>query len=271
MDTLQATLLGILQGVTEFLPISSSGHLAIVQHYWGIKKSQILFDVLVHAGTLGSVFVFFRKDIFLMLVSLVKPGKKDEESIKYRQLTLSVLVGTIPTCLIGLVFYRIKEVFFLNVFFPSSMLILTGIFLLIGEKIYLKNPSPREKIKLSDALFVGFMQGIALIPGISRSGITISSALSRGVKRELSFLYSFLLFIPAAAGASILEGREIALKPYKLSFPILFGTLIAFLVGLLSLFALKKVLQRKKLTLFSFYCWIVGGGTILLEIIKMMK
>ncbi|MCD6256685.1 undecaprenyl-diphosphate phosphatase [Candidatus Aerophobetes bacterium] len=272
MNLLQALFLGILQGFTEFLPISSSGHLVIFQYYMGFKKPMVLFDVLLHIGTLAAVIVFFRKELKLMLISILKPQIKDEDYSNRRWIILMVILGTLPTAILGAILQREQEFLFKGVFVSGGGLLFTGVFLWLAEKIGSnsnKKNCEKQKITPIDALIIGVMQGVAIIPGISRSGTTISTGLIKGLKREVSFQYSFFLFIPAVTGALILESRKVSLISSTPSFPVcLAGTLTSFLVGIVALKILHKLLREKRLTIFSWYCWIFGGGVLVYEIAK---
>jgi len=267
MSIPQALFLGIVQGLTEFLPISSSGHLVLFQHYLGLTEPMVFFDVLLHAGTLAAVVIFFRKELYLILLSLIKPSSGGNFSSQ-RQILLAVILGTIPTGIIGFFLEKIKDFLFQGVFISAAMLVLTGILLWMGETL---SPSQKKsKIGISDALLIGLMQGLAIIPGISRSGATISFGLIRGLGRRLSFQYSFFLFIPAVLGALIMESREIALQPATGAFPYVIGPIVAFAAGLVALRVLKKILQEKKLVAFSYYCWVLGGGVLFMEAVKII-
>lgn len=270
MSITQSLLLGTVQGITEFLPISSSGHLVLLQHYMEIRESAILFDVLVHIGTLAAVMVFFRKDIFYIAVSLTNITSKDKKFLPYHHIILAVILGTIPTAFLGLALNRIKDFLFQGATLPAAMLLFTGSFLWLADRFPI-NPEGKQKIGILDALLIGMMQGIAIIPGISRSGVTISSGLMRGLDRELSFRYSFFLFIPAAVGALVLEGREAAGRTAALTLPFLAGTLTAFITGIAALAILKKTLREKRLAIFSWYCWALGGGLLFFKIFNLIR
>lgn len=264
MSPLQAILLGALQGITEFLPVSSSGHLVVLQHYFGIKQNAIFFDILLHVATLFAVIIFFKREIFLLFLSLLK--LKDKTLSPYRQLIIALFAGTVPTFLLGAGFYRIKDFLSETTWFTALMFILTGMLLWLGEKTS-KNSNPgREKVTAKDAFFIGLFQGIAIIPGISRSGATISSALFRGLKREVSFTFSFLLSVPAIIGAFLVEVKNTDFKNFSLSF--LAGGCAAFVCGIFALLFLREILRKKKLSSFSVYLWTAGGIIFILEVLK---
>jgi len=266
----QAFFFGVLQGLTEFLPISSSGHLVIFQHYMGLEGPMLFFNILLHVGTLSAVVVFFRRELWLILLSLIKLNPGKGEILQQRKLFLMLILGTIPTAIVGFILQRGKEFLFEGVFIPGGMLLFTGIFLWLGEKFSFKT-GRKKKVGVGDALLIGFMQGVAILPGVSRSGVTISCGLMRGLKREVSFQYSFLLFIPAVVGALVLEGRETSSSSIPALLPSLVGVLTAFLTGIVALITLRKVLREKKLIIFSWYCWVLGGGLLLWEGIKLIK
>lgn len=270
MSIIQGILLGILQGLTEFLPISSSAHLVLLQHYMGIRESAVFFDILLHIGTLAAVVIFFRKELFTMVLSVIKFKSQDKRAPFYRHIIFALILGTIPTAFLGFILDKIKDFLFHGAVFPAAMLLFTGFFLWLGES-FSANPEGKQKLNISDALLIGLMQGVAIIPGISRSGVTISSGLMRGLGRELSFQYSFFLFIPAAIGALILESKEITSTTATLVFPFLAGTFTAFIIGIVALRILKKIMREKKLTIFSWYCWALGGGLLLVEVLRIIR
>jgi len=267
MTISKASILGILQGLTEFIPISSSGHLVVLQHYLGYSQPMLLFDALLHIATLGVVVAYFRKDLRLITSGLIRLRARGAEEMLGRRIFYLVLVGTLPTAIIGLFFKRWIEALFSMSIFTSLMFLLTGTFLWVGEKAA-RSGKTIARAGITDALIIGMAQGVAIIPGISRSGATISAALLRGMERESAFRYSFFLSIPAIVGALGLELRESVVKknlPQEI-LPYLIGALCAFATGYLSLMALQKALLRKKFSLFAIYCWMIGGGTLILQL-----
>jgi undecaprenyl-diphosphatase len=252
MDPIQAIILGFIQGVTEWLPISSTGHLRITEQLLGLTLP-LLFDVTLHIGTLVVILLFFRKDIKLVLAALVKGDFKSENG----KLIPLIIVGTVPTALIGLVFSSTIEAYF------SSFLPIAGAFLTCGVVLYLSKTGQdqKENITYIAALAIGTAQGIALIPGISRSGLTIATALLLGVRREKAFKFSFLLSVPAVIGAlglTLYEQHETLTLVGVGWTEILVGITVSIVVSYFALKLLWKALAGKKFYLFAFYCWVLS-------------
>lgn len=265
MDILDALWLGLLQGLTEFLPVSSSGHLVILQHFLGIEEPQIFFDVMVHVGTLVAIiFVYFQDIQELTIVffrsildtdSYRHPVKKIKTNPELKFLWF-VILGTIPTAIIALLFKDWLEAAFAYPAVVAIMLIVTGTLLQMPR---LRKTETERELKSWDAIRVGIMQGGAILPGISRSGSTISIALFTGVSPETAARYSFLLSIPAITGATILKLKDIGVTFASTSIiTVLVGTLTAFLVGYFALKFLIRILNRGKFYVFSYYCWALG-------------
>jgi len=248
---IQSILFGLLQGLTEFLPISSSGHLAALYHFFGVEEHTLFFTVCLHVGTLVAVFIFFWNDI----LSLFSTQKR---------LGLLIVIGSVPTAIMAFFFSGLVERLFAEIRVVGVMLIVTGIWLAIGSIVSnRRNPtsSAHSGLKVWQALLVGISQGVALIPGISRSGATISTALICGTERELSVRYSFLLSIPAILGAFLHQLKEInwsAIYPEFTFFTLLIGTIVAMLTGLVSLRVLSKITIKGKLHYFTPYCFAIG-------------
>jgi undecaprenyl-diphosphatase len=257
---IKAIILGIIQGLTEWLPISSTGHLKLAEHFLDLK-APILFDVILHIGTLIVILFFFRKDIKNILLALVRLDFKTENG----KLIPLIIVGTIPTALIGIIFGDYIETTF------ESIQPIAIAFLICGTMLY-SSKAGKEKtdsISYLTALIIGTAQGIAIIPGISRSGTTIAVALLLGVKREKALKFSFLLSIPAILGALGLtvykQFDELATAGLGW-IEILVGIALAMLVGYLALELLWKVLAKKKFHFFAFYCWLLGAALVVLSL-----
>lgn len=259
MDIFAAILLGLIQGLTEFLPVSSSGHLAIAQHFLsGFEQPGLIFDVLLHAATMLAVMLYFRSDIWRLLSCYFR---NDENSGEDRRILWMLILGSIPTAIIG---FSGKDFFaglFENLLVVGFMLLITALLLTLAEK--LRRPGrPLGQLNLRDALIVGTVQGCAILPGISRSGSTIACLLLRGIDGEAAARFSFLLALPAVGGATLLSLRDIQhlaaadLPAYSL------GALTAFISGLIAIRWLMEVVRRRRLIGFAVYCLLVGSSII---------
>ncbi|MEM2118884.1 MAG: undecaprenyl-diphosphate phosphatase [Candidatus Bathyarchaeia archaeon] len=255
---LETVLLGITQGVTEWLPISSTGHLRLLTYFLSLKIP-ILYDVALHAGTLLVVLFFFRKDVWQILLEIFRLNFKSENG----RLALLIAVGTVPTALIGLFFGDFIEFTFSNPL-PIALALSTCGVLLYSAKF---SKEKTDNITFKAALVLGTAQGIAIIPGFSRSGATLAVALLWGLRREKAFKFSFLLSVPAVVGALALtlvkEQAELVASGFGVA-EILVGVAVAMLVGFLSLKLLQKVVKSARFHLFAFYCWLLGAVLVLL-------
>ena len=261
--------LAIIQGLTEFLPVSSSGHLVLGQHILRVQAPGVALEVALHLGTLLSVFIVFARDINQLLVACFsffgyRPSDMQDAEVKlYQRLVLLLVLASVPTGLIGI---GLKEVFvalFSAPRFVGFALIVTGVVLLVVSR--LRGTKTLRAMSIRDALAVGLAQGLAITPGISRSGLTISTGLFLGYDRETATRFSFLLSIPAIVGASLLEAR--ALLGVGLEAPlswIAVGVLVSALTGVFAILGLVQVLRRGKLSYFAYYVWAVGILTMLL-------
>jgi len=261
MTLLQAMLLGLVQGLTEFLPVSSSGHLAITQHFLpGFSQPGVLFDVLLHLGTMLAVVIYFRRDLG-RLAGALRPGG---DAVARRTLRL-LIVASIPTALIGLSFKDFFESLFDNLPVVAGMLLVTGTLLFVAERLRRRAQPARREAALTtgDALVVGCVQGLAIIPGISRSGSTIAALLLKGVDGETAARFSFLLALPAVFGATLLQLRHLDQLAAGQLPAYLAGTLVAFAVGYAAIHLLLAVVRRQRLAWFAGYCWLVGLAVLL--------
>jgi len=240
-------ILAVVQGITEWLPISSSGHLVIIERYLGLTLP-LIFNVMLHVGTLFAVLAVFWRDIIKIVKALVKLDFKTDEG----KLALLIAVGSVPTALIGFFFHDILESFFYNLLVVGIALLITGFVLFVSERR--KN---NRKLNYLDSLLIGVAQGVAIIPGISRSGVTIAAGLLRKVKKETAFKYSFLLSVPAVIGATIMESRDLVIGNVDAA-ALFLGAIISMVVGYVSLRFLQKIVMEEKFHLFAYYCWIVG-------------
>lgn len=250
MTYIDAIILGILQGVTEILPVSSSGHLVIAQGLLGVKQPGVSFEVLVHLGSLLSILIFFRQKIMLLIRSLY-----DSECQQYRPVILMLIIGSVPAAFFGLMFKDRFEQAFSNPVLAASMILVTGLILVMTRFI----PAGEGKVGLKSSFLIGLGQAMAIMPGISRSGTTIAAGLFLRITPEEAAEFSFLLSIPAIGGAALLESRELLALDTALVGQYLVGTFCAFLFSLVSLQTLLSIVRRRKFEYFAFYCFAVGG------------
>jgi len=259
MDWIKVIILGIVQGLTEFLPVSSSGHLVLTGKIFKLHSENIYLEVFLHFGTFMAVVIIFRNDIYGILKALwdrVISGKRAGDSIYYQNLFYCLLIGTVPALVLGIIFKDFVENAFDNTSLTSLMLILTGLFLFFTRYSRVK----KESVRFLDSLIIGLAQGLALLPGISRSGFTIGAGLFRGIKGTRAAEFSFLLSLPAIFGASLLKLKESLdqkLSPDTMALYLL-GALFAFLFGYIAIKSLLRVLKKGKFEYFGYYCIIVG-------------
>ncbi|MBU5437648.1 undecaprenyl-diphosphatase UppP [Tissierella sp. MSJ-40] len=273
MTLIQAIILGIFQGIAEFLPISSSGHLVLLQHFFNIKEGNLFFTEMLHFGTLISIIIVYFNDVvkivveFFKLIGNIIKNKKVKPLNTYQKLGLLIIVGSIPTAIIGLLFEDFFEKLYSSVLPIGIAFLITGVLLWIAENKADENKNIKNMTFL-DSIVIGTFQGIAIIPGISRSGSTIVAALMRGLNRSLATEYSFLLALPATFGAGLLGIVKVIKSGSEVSFtmPLLIGMLLSTIVGIFSIKILVKVLKKNKLHYFSYYLWIVGLLTIISKI-----
>ncbi len=258
--------LGIIQGLTEFLPVSSSGHLVLLQHLFGLKEQTLFFDISVHVGTLAAVVFFFRKEVGSIVAALWRGLTlliKGRITVAQLYLDMDVkmavliVVGCVPTAIIGLMFKQWAEHIFSSLFLVGIMLILTGSFLWSTRWIK-KTGGGIQRFAIKNAVLIGIVQGLAILPGISRSGSTITAALFLGINRETAARYSFLLSIPAIVGAEILSLMDLTPETAISFKTTLVGTVTACVVGYASLKMLVYIVGKGRLYIFSPYCWLVG-------------
>ena len=247
MEIMYVILLAALQGITEWLPISSSAHLALAQQFLSVQPP-VLFDIFLHAGTIAAVVVFMREDIFRMLKAIRRADTRDEDF----RLAVFVITASIPTAIIGFTFRDFFESMFLS---PASIgiaLIITGVFLFFCDI-----NSGHRTISTHSSILVGVAQGIAVAPGISRSGATIGTALLLGVKREHAARFSFLLSIPAIFGATLFEAKDASFGGMDGGM-IFIGPLVSATVGYFTIGFFLNYVREKGMRPFAYYCLILG-------------
>lgn len=249
---LEALLLGFIQGLTEFLPVSSSAHLLLVPHFFHFNETILnsnLFDSILHGGTLVSILVFFFKDI--------------KDALKNKHLLYMLAISTLPTFSIGFIIEPFKDTLFRNELICVFTLIIFGIFMIISEKLN-KEQKDLTDFDYKAFLFLGFMQSIAFIPGVSRSGITIASAFLLGLRREKAILVSFLMSLPVIAAAFLYEMKKAVELGDKIPLSIIgVGVLSSFVFGLLALIFLVKFIKRYKFANFAYYRFLLAALILL--------
>ncbi|PKM84984.1 MAG: undecaprenyl-diphosphatase [Firmicutes bacterium HGW-Firmicutes-11] len=273
MTFFEGILLGLVQGLAEFLPISSSGHLAILQQLFGIDGEQVLlFAVLLHLGTLLSLFAVYWKDILLLfkeLFSLILDLLRGKglclENNETRKLGVMIIVATIPTAVIGLLFNDLFAGLYNSLTGIAIGLLITGTFLFFIERIASGKKAVKE-MRYRDAILVGLFQSIAIAPGISRSGATITGSLLCGLNRETAVRFAFLISIPSILGAVVLEAPDALAEGLAPSFwgPVLLGMAVAAVTGYAAIKLMIRVVSNRKLTWFSYYTWGLGILVLLL-------
>lgn len=254
----EAALLGIVQGVTEFLPVSSSGHLVIAQSALGIDKTSITFDVMAHLGSLFAVLLALKGD-WLPMVRGVLGSRADSQG---RRRILLVLVGSVPVGIVGLLFKDALEPLFQSARAAGAMLLVTGAVLWIADRAArrAKERGPGRDlaaISFGDALWIGCGQALAVLPGLSRSGTTIAAGMLRGIDRESAARFAFLLSIPAILGATLLELPALFDGAAELP-PLLIGAIAAAVSGYFAIATFLRFLRSGSLIGFALYTWVVG-------------
>lgn len=252
-------LLGIFQGFTEPIPISSSGHLVFAQHFLGLEIEGLSFELLVNAASLIAVLIIYRKDLVRLTVNGVRYiSTKDKQSKSDFRFIIYLIIATIPAGVIGVLFDDIISEHLKHIRVTAITLIITGLALWMIRN--LRGRKNDGDLTIKDALIVGFAQAVALIPGISRSGATIVAAMALGMKQETALRFSFLLFIPVSFGGMILSITDLMNDPNMDT--LLIPYIIAFIASLItSYFSLKwfmNIMAKGNLKYFSFYCFIVG-------------
>jgi undecaprenyl-diphosphatase len=272
MDIIQAIILGIIQGLTEFLPVSSSAHLVFITDILGLQQN-VAFDTLLHLGTLVAVVGYFWKDVVKIITSFISSimdifrGKFKEglNEKPFKKLSWLLVVGTIPAGLMGILLQKQFEALFSSIIYVGFFLIITGLLLWGAERVKPGNKDVKD-ISFKNALVIGIAQGIAIAPGISRSGATISAGLFSGLNRELAARFSFLLSIPAILGAALVQAKDIT--SFDASTAVLIaGFLSALIFGYLAIKLLLKIIKERTLMVFAYYCWIVGAAAIIISLV----
>lgn len=276
MTYFEAIILGVVQGLAEFLPISSSGHLALLQHFFGVESDRVLmFTVMLHIGTLVSVFVMYWKDIwalikelFLMIADLITGKGLRIKERPTRKLGLMIIWATVPTTVMGLLFNDFFESLNSKLWAIGIGWLITGCMLYFSEKLG-KSVKDIDKMNFRNGFFIGVLQGIAICPGISRSGSTMVGGLITGLKRDFAVRFAFLISIPSILGAAVLE-IPAAMKASSAGLemgPLIAGVVVSAVCGILAIKAMIRVVVDRKLKWFAYYVWALGVFTIVYNIV----
>ncbi len=273
MNRIEALVLGLVQGLTEFLPVSSSGHLVLCQHLFGLVEPELLFDICLHVGTLLAVVVVFYKDLLGLLQTLGRLpalvrsaggiGSLFARNTDFRLLVM-IVMGSFPTAVLGLVFASLARQLFSTIWLVGAALLISGTCLWLTRHRKTAGRDIRQ-MRLRDAFFIGLVQGLAIIPGISRSGTTIAAALYLGVERELAARFSFLLAIPSILGALVIGLDGLAFRGTLPADTIVIGSLVAAVAGYTALVILLKIVKQGQLHRFAPYCWVVGALALIVS------
>ncbi len=296
MSLLNAIIMGVIQGVTEFLPVSSSGHLAIFKQFFNLDDVGIAFDVLLHVGTLVAVFIAFRKDIWELIINgfgiiadvfrntiiffknfsnRKRLTAKKQKYVKvvgtpYRRFVMLVIVTTIPTGIMGVVFGDMIEAAAATLIIPGICLLMTGVLLLIADNTE-TGDKDESTVTFKNAFGIGVCQGFATLPGLSRSGTTIVACLVSKMDRSFAVRYSFIMSIPVILGAAILDVPHIGdgeTLTAGLMTNYIIGTVIAAVVGYVCIKTMLNIVRGKKFKYFSYYCFFMGAVAIIGYIVK---
>ena len=265
MDIFQGIIIGIVQGLTEFLPVSSSAHLVFVQNLLGVE-ADLAFDTFLHLGTLIAVLWFFRYDIIKMLSAWILSiedliqgrFKEGFYSDPYKRLAWYVILGTIPVGVVGLLFEDSVDALFSGALYvPAFFLFVTGTILYLSQRMASGNVN-LNNITKKEALWMGLGQACAILPGLSRSGTTIAAGLTIGLDKEFAAKFSFILSIPAILGAFILQAKDIGSALDVNFLPVILGFIASVIAGYLAIKWMLDLIKNRSLDIFAYYCWIVG-------------
>ena len=284
MSILHVLLLAVVQGLTEFLPISSSGHLALIEQLFGwandeaLKNAMLPFNAILHFGTLISIVAYFRSDITAMLFpkasEVGNAGDSEDKSEvvmhkgaihdRNRFLLLLILIANVPTGIIALLLHKLAEEATRSTYAVSAMLALTGVLLLVGERMARNGCG--ERLTLPKAFLIGCAQGFGVMPGLSRSGVTIFAGLVVGLKRDDAARFAFLVSIPAIVAAGLYELKEMPFGADVNIMHILLGCTIAAIIGYVAICIVMKAVGLRKLWCFALYCFFVAASILILAL-----
>lgn len=280
MSMVEAIIMGVVQGLTEFLPVSSSGHLAIARSILGLELDNILFEVLLHMGTLIAIVAVYARDVialiggglgiigrfiqylYIAITNLILRRRKGLPRIihnEHKKLVMLIIVASIPTAIIGLLLEKAITEAFDRLLIPGICLLVTGGLLYTTNKIATGNKR-ESKTTYRDATIIGIFQGLAGLPGISRSGSTIVAGLLRGLHKEFAVKFSFLMSLPAVVGAMLLQLKDMKIShiPKIITAPYLIGTAVSACIGYVCIRFLIRLIKHNKLHYFAYYCFALG-------------
>ncbi len=277
MDIIQAIILGIVQGLAEFLPIASAGQVILVTHILNVtfptESGALAFNTLLHFGTLTAVVGFFYRDIIKIIKAFISSisdlfngtfGTNLKDDI-YKRLAWLLIIGTIPVAIVGVLFTKTFESLFNNVVAVGCFLIINGFILFLSEYFAKRGDKKVKEITFKNALVIGAFESLALFPGISRSGSSISAGLLSGLDRVCAARFAFLLAVPAIAGAVAVEFKNIGALSETNTASIIAAYIAVVIFGYLSLGLLIRIIRSTSLRIFAYYCWIVGALTLILS------
>lgn len=269
MDLLEALILGIVQGATEFLPVSSSGHLVLVPWWLGFEDQPLFFDVVLHLGTLVAVLVYFWRDWLTLARAGITALRNRTLQDPDARLLLLIVIGTIPAALAGVLLEGVFEAAFAEPRAAALFLFVTAGLLVLGERLHAAD-RPLSDLTIRDALVIGTAQAFAIFPGISRSGSTIAVGIMRGLPRPVAARFSFLLATPIIFGAGAKQGLDVLTGSVTIgddmTGPLVVGFLAAVVVGLMSIWFLMRLLQVRRLYGFAVYCAVFGALSLLVAL-----
>lgn len=292
MNLLQAIIMGIVQGITEFLPVSSSGHLTILKNMFGMKDVKITFDLMLHFGTLVAIFIVFWKDILwligsglgiirdsvLNVITYFKSVKKGGRKLpyrkvisnQYRKFTWMVIVSTIPTGIIGYTFEKSFPMDNMGLLVPGICLFITAVLLMVADKCSGGSKLPND-VTYTNAFSIGIVQGLATLPGISRSGSTIAACLISGFDKKFAVKYSFIMSIPAVLGAVVLKLGDLSQDALSKGEIACYGvgTIVSAVVGYFCIRIMLKLVKERKFKYFAYYCIAVGVFSIVAFFVRL--
>ncbi len=268
IEWLKSIFLGLLQGIAEFLPISSSGHLDIAQHFMGMTEAPLFYNVLLHFATFFSICVVYRKTVvelivefFRLIGDLFKGKFKWKEASQIRRMLIFIIVATVPLFFI-VPFSDYLEPLNTNMYFIGGALVVTAALLFLSDRVAKKANRPEEKVTILDSFIIGLGQMCALVPGLSRSGTTISTGIFLGIDREYAARFSFLMSLPAVAGATILELKDAVETDISFKPEYVLGMVVAFVSGIFAIKLVNMLVKKNKFGYFAYYCAAVGITTI---------